>query len=79
MAASVNRLIQPACASQPWKVPHGIRGADASRIRSGPIRQRSPISAPLASAPSVVRFSPNTPFGSGRPSWAAQKSRSSLV
>ena len=51
--------------------------ADASRIRSGPIRQRSPISAPLASAPSVVRFSPNTPFGSGRPSWAAQKSRSS--
>ena len=64
-AACVNRLIQPACASQPWKVPHGIRGQQASRITSGPIRHRSPIRAPLTSTPFVVRFSPNTPLPSG--------------
>ena len=76
-AASVNRLIQPASASQPWNVPHGTRGRDASKTTAVPIRQCSPISAPLTSARSVVRFSPNTPSGSGRSSSAAQKSRSS--
>jgi hypothetical protein len=79
LAAAVNRLIQPARASQPWKVPHGIRGMQTSRTTSGPMRQRSPITAPVTSTPSVVRFSPNTPFRSGVPSSAAQPSRSSLA
>lgn len=70
-AANTKRLIQSACASQPWKVPHGIRGQDTSRITSGPTRQRSPIKAALPSMPSVVRFSPKTPLGSGWPSSAS--------
>jgi hypothetical protein len=77
--ASVNRLIQPGRPSHAWKVWHGIRGLDTSTITSRPMRQRSPIRAPLTSTPAVVRFSPNMPSRSGTPSSACHMSRSSLA
>ena len=75
--ARVNRLIQPGrpiCASN---VTHGIRGEVTCSTSVSPTRQRSPITAPVTSRPMVVRFSPNCPARSGRPSCAAQASRSS--
>ena len=41
------------------------------------MRHRSPSSAPVTSSPAVVRFSPKVPSRNGRPSSAAQASRSS--
>ena len=41
---------------------HGSRGWQTSSS-TVPIRQRSPITAPVTSTPSVVRFSPNIPGG----------------
>lgn len=58
-------------------VRHGMRPEVTSSTRSGPIRQRSPIFAPLTSSPEIVRFSPNAPFASVRPSALSQASRSS--
>src|SRR5690348_16664817 len=46
---------------------HGIRGW-ATSSTTVPIRQRSPITAPVTSSPSVVRFSPNIPGGISRSS-----------
>ena len=47
-----------------------MRGEDTSS-RTSPARQRSPTRAPLTSTPRTVRFSPNVPGPSSRPSWAA--------
>jgi phage terminase large subunit-like protein len=47
----------------------GTRGP-ATRSSAVPARQRSPIRAPLTSTPSSVRFSPNVPGVSSRPSRA---------
>ena len=77
IAATVNVFSQPGISIQPRKVAQGTRGKVTSSSTSSPIVQRSPISAPLTSTPSVVRFSPNDPEASVRSSSRSQRSRSS--
>ena len=62
----MNVLIQLSSCRNAENVRHGVLGADTSRSGpSLPIRQRSPIRAPVTSTPDVVRFSPNMPLVRG--------------
>ncbi len=59
---------------------HGVRGMVTSTTTApspSPIRQRSPISAPLTSMPLIRRFSPNRPAGTSRSSSADHQAASS--
>ncbi|KAB8160158.1 MFS transporter [Streptomyces sp. 3MP-14] len=78
-AASANRLTQRRSPIQSANVAQGMRGEVASSSNSSPTRHRSPTRVSLTSMPSVVRFSPKTPFSRGWPNSAAQWSRSSLA
>ena len=55
---------------------HGWRGWQTSNS-TVPTRQRSPISAPVTSTPSSVRFSPNIPSATSTPSTSSHQSESS--
>ncbi len=62
--------MKPLSSMRAASVAQGMRGDVTSSVTS-PATSRSPTDSAALSSPSIVRFSPNVPGASGRPSSAS--------